>query len=39
MNGMELSLSVIEEDIIPFQYKIYTGLNRFVGGKIIDMEL
>ena len=34
MNGMELSLSVIEEDIIPFQYKkLYMGLNRFIGLK------
>ena len=34
MNGMELSLSVIEEDIIPTQYKnLYNGLNRFIGSK------
>ncbi len=34
MNGMELSLSVIEEGIIPDQYKnLYVGLNRFVGEK------
>ena len=34
MNGMELSLSVIEEDIIPVQYiGLYMGLNRFIGEK------
>ncbi|MBH90918.1 MAG: hypothetical protein CMG67_02235 [Candidatus Marinimicrobia bacterium] len=34
MNGMELSLSVIDEDIIPAQYKnLYMGLNRFIGSK------
>ena len=34
MNGMELSLSVIEEDIIPAQYKnLYMGLNLFIGQK------
>ena len=34
MNGMELSLSVIEEDIIPAQYKnLYKGLNLFIGKK------
>ena len=34
MNEMELSLSVTEEDIIPFQYKnLYADLNRFIGGK------
>ena len=34
MNEMELSLSVIEEDILPSQYKnLYMGLNRFVGSK------
>ncbi len=34
INGMELSLSVIEENIIPAQYKkLYMGLNRFVGSK------
>ena len=34
MNGMELSLSVIDEDIIPVQYEnLYMGLNRFIGGE------
>ena len=34
MNGMELSLSVIDENIIPSQYKnLYMGLNRFIGSK------
>ena len=34
MNEMELSLSVIEEDILPSQYRnLYMGLNRFVGSK------
>ena len=34
INGMELSLSVIQEDIIPTQYKnLYMGLNRFIGEK------
>jgi len=34
MNGMELSLSVIEEDIIPAPYKnLYMGLNQFIGAE------
>ncbi|OUW78270.1 MAG: hypothetical protein CBD77_04585 [bacterium TMED217] len=34
MNDMELSLSVIESDILPLQYeKLFNGLNRFVGDE------
>ena len=34
MNDMELSLSVIEKNILPEQYKnLYSGLNRFIGSE------